>query len=41
MDDEWFERKLKELDEASYEEISDMKRIVAEIVPTYHPDLSR
>ena len=41
MDDEWFERKLKELDEDSYEEISDMKRIVAEIVPTYHPDLSR
>ena len=41
MDDAWFEQKLKELDKASYDEISDMKRIVAQIVPTYRPDLTR
>ena len=40
MDDAWFEQKLKELDKASYDEISDMKRIVAQIVPTYRPDLT-
>ena len=37
MDDAWFEQKLTELDEASRQETGDMKRIVAEIVPTYHP----
>ena len=41
MDDAWFEQKLKELDKASYDEVSDMKRIVAQIVPTYRPDLTR
>ena len=41
MDDAWFEQKLKELDKSSYDEISDMKRIVAQIVPTYRPDLTR
>ena len=40
MDDAWFEQKLKELDKASYDEVSDMKRIVAQIVPTYRPDLT-
>ena len=40
MDDAWFEQKLKELDRASYDEVSDMKRIVAQIVPTYRPDLT-
>ena len=35
MNDEWFEEKLHELDELSKHETSDMKRIVAEIVPTY------
>lgn len=35
MNDEWFEKKLHELDELSKHEASDMKRIVAEIVPTY------
>lgn len=35
MDDVWFEEKLHELDELSKHETSDMKRIVAEIVPTY------
>ena len=37
MDDEWFEQKLEELDIASRQESDDMKRLVAEIVPTYHP----
>ena len=37
MDDEWFEKKLEELDLASRQESDEMKRIVAEIVPTYHP----
>ena len=36
MDDEWFEERLHELDELSKSETSDMKRVVAEIVPTYH-----
>lgn len=36
MDDEWFKKKLKELDEASRHEDEHMKEIVAEIVPTYH-----
>ena len=40
MDDAWFEQKLKELDKASYDEVSDMKRIVAQIVPTYRSDLT-
>ena len=40
MDDAWFEQKLKELDKASYDEVSDMKRIVAQIIPTYRPDLT-
>lgn len=38
MDDEWFKRKLRQLDEASYREEEHMKAIVAEIVPTYHYD---
>lgn len=37
MDDELFKRKLRKLDEASYQESANMKHIVAEIVPTYHP----
>ena len=37
MDDDWFEEKLEELDVASRQETEEMKRIVAEIVPTYHP----
>ena len=35
MDDEWFEAKLHELDEASRKESDHMKQIVAEVVPTY------
>ena len=39
MDDSWFEKKLRQLDEASYQESDEMKKLVAEVVPTYHPDL--
>jgi FlaA1/EpsC-like NDP-sugar epimerase len=35
MDDEWFEEKLMKLDEASHQEVEYMKKLVAEIVPTY------
>lgn len=35
MDDGWFRVKLRQLDEASYREDGNMKKIVAEIVPTY------
>lgn len=35
MDDAWFKKKLRQLDEASYQEAEDMKAIVAEVVPTY------
>lgn len=38
MDDEWFKKKLRQLDEASFRESMDMKEIVAEIVPTYRPE---
>ena len=36
MDDEWFVEKLSQLDEASRQETDDIKRLVSEIVPTYH-----
>lgn len=36
MDDEWFKRKLRILDEASYREANDIRKMVAEVVPTYH-----
>ena len=38
MDDEDFMKKLDLLDESSREESDRIKEIVAEIVPTYHPD---
>lgn len=41
MNDEWFQEKLKELERESKMEDGRIKEIVAEIVPTYHPDLSR
>lgn len=41
MDDEWFQEKLKELDRESKMEDGRIKEIVAGIVPTYKPDLSR
>ena len=40
MGDEWFEEKLKELDQESYREDGRIKEIVAEIVDTYKPDLT-
>ena len=36
MDDEWFDKRLEELDEASRQDSERIKEIVAEIVPTYH-----
>jgi FlaA1/EpsC-like NDP-sugar epimerase len=42
MDEDLFRKQLQRLDEASRNETAadDMKRIVAEVVPTYHPDLA-
>lgn len=39
MDDQQFETQISKLDEASYKESSKIKEIVAEVVPTYHPDM--
>ncbi len=36
MDDEWFRKKIAELDIASRQESDNIKRLVSEIVPTYH-----
>lgn len=36
MDDDWFRKKMIQLDKASYQESEEIKRMVAEIVPTYH-----
>ena len=41
MDDEDFKKKLNLLDKESKKESGRIKEIVAEIVSTYHPDLSR
>lgn len=41
MDDAEFEKQLKELDRESKLEDGRIKELVAEIVPTYHPDLRR
>ena len=35
MDDEWFCKKLKELDEASQKECGEIRDLVSEMVPTY------
>ena len=40
MDDEDFQKKLELLDRESRNESGRIKEIVAEIVPTYHPDLN-
>lgn len=40
MDDDWFKEQLALLDRESKKEDGKIKEIVAEIVPTYHPDLS-
>ena len=39
MDDAWFEKMLRKLDEAVCQETDKMKAMVAEIVPTYHAEL--
>ena len=39
MDDGWFEEQLELLDRESRKEDGEIKELVAEIVPTYHPDL--
>ncbi len=36
MDDEWFIRKLDELDKKSKQDFEKIREIVAEVVPTYH-----
>lgn len=38
MDDAAFKKKLRQLDEAAYQEIDRMRKLVAEVVPTYHPE---
>jgi FlaA1/EpsC-like NDP-sugar epimerase len=38
MDDELFKKQLERLDAAYRAEASNMKEIVAEIVPAYHPN---
>ena len=37
MDDEWVAEQLVKLDEAAKEEVSNIRELVAEIVPTYNP----
>ena len=41
MDDEKFEEQIRELDKESRQEDGRIKELVAGIVPTYQPDLSR
>ena len=38
MDDAAFKKKLRQLDEAAYQETDRMRKLVAEVVPTYHPE---
>lgn len=38
MDDVAFKKKLRQLDEAAYQETDRMRKLVAEVVPTYHPE---
>lgn len=33
-----FKKKLRQLDEAAYQETDRMRKLVAEVVPTYHPE---
>ena len=37
MDDEWFKKKIEELDLDSQEDDENIKKYVQEIVPTYKP----
>lgn len=38
MDDVTFKKKLRQLDEAAFQENDKIKEIVAQVVPTYHPE---
>ena len=38
MDDAAFKKKLRQLDEVAYQETDRMRKLVAEVVPTYHPE---
>lgn len=38
MDDATFKKKLRQLDEAAFQENDKIKEIVAQVVPTYHPE---
>ena len=38
MDDVIFKKKLRQLDEAAFQESDKIKEIVAQVVPTYHPE---
>lgn len=38
MDDVTFKKKLRQLDEAAFQESDKIKEIVAQVVPTYHPE---
>lgn len=38
MNDELFEKQIERLNQASKSEVENIKEIVAEVVPTYHPD---
>lgn len=38
MDDAAFKKKLRQLDYAAYQETDRMRKLVAEVVPTYHPE---
>lgn len=38
MDDAIFKKKLRQLDEAAFQESDKIKEIVAQVVPTYHPE---
>ena len=38
MDDAAFKKKLRQLDEAAQQETDRMRKLVAEVVPTYHPE---
>ena len=36
MDDEWFEQQIHKLDEVSKNDSEDIRKLVAEVVDTYH-----
>jgi hypothetical protein len=38
MDDQWFREMLEQLERVTREENGDIRKLVAQIVPTYHPE---